>query len=540
MSFCCTIPSIESRDPIQLILNKGEMLFVLGANGTGKSSVIQTIRSQFSGNTRRILAHRQNWLRSGMPELTGLQRNEYEQHVRTHDHSIDARWKDDFQSQRSAIAMYDLLSLENHRARQLADACERGDAHECDRLKRGTKGAIATVNRIMRLAGMDVAISIQRGEELTATKRGGPPYSIAKLSDGERNAILIAANVLTALEESLIIIDEPERHLHRSIVSPLISQLLQERPDCTFVVSTHEPQLPIDNPMAHVLLTRACEYSSGGDVSYDADLIVSADGIDDELKRAILGERRKVVFVEGSDASLDKPLYTVLFPNASIVARQSCREVVSAVKGIAATVSLNWVCAFGLVDGDASDVGHIEDLRAKGVAVLDWYSVEALYYHPDTQRMIASKYPELASGSVEDRLDRAKGDALKAIREKADSLSEKLAKKAIREMVLSSLPGGDSFVGSEPVTITFNYQSIVLKERTKLDSLVEAGDFLGVLRRYSIKESNAPDRIAKALGFQSRLQYQSVVVAALMKDQGCVEHLRGLLGALPNALIEQV
>ena len=63
-------------------------------------------------------------------------------------------------------------------------------------------------------------------ENLVATY-GKPEYILslihifAELSDGERNALLIGSDVLTTEPNSLIILDEPERHLHRSIISPL-------------------------------------------------------------------------------------------------------------------------------------------------------------------------------------------------------------------------------------------------------------------------------------------------------------------------------
>lgn len=141
-----------------------------------------------------------------------------------------------------------------------------------------------------------------------ASRNGSKPYSISELSDGERNAILIAANVLTVSTGTLLLVDEPERHLHRSIVSPLLSTLLKERSDCAFIVSTHEPLLPVDNLGSKVLLSRACVYGDHGVESYDIDLLENTDGIDDDLKITILGERRKIVFVEGAEHSLDKPL----------------------------------------------------------------------------------------------------------------------------------------------------------------------------------------------------------------------------------------
>ena len=81
-----------------------------------------------------------------------------------------------------------------------------------------------------------------------ASKSGSKPYSIAQLSDGERNALLIATNVLTVKDGTLVLIDEPERHLHRSIISPLLTHLFAQRPECAFIVSTHDVMLPLDNP----------------------------------------------------------------------------------------------------------------------------------------------------------------------------------------------------------------------------------------------------------------------------------------------------
>ena len=91
-------------------------------------------------------------------------------------------------------------------------------------------------------------------QKVVASRNGSTPYSVAELSDGERNAFLIAADILTAGTGTLLLIDEPERHLHRSIISPLLSLLFAKRKDCFFVVSTHEVMLPLDNPAAQTLL----------------------------------------------------------------------------------------------------------------------------------------------------------------------------------------------------------------------------------------------------------------------------------------------
>lgn len=413
------------------------MLFVLGANGTGKSSLMQAFASASKEKTRRITAHRQTWIRSGSPEFTGKQRVECEQNVFHHDRHANARWMDDYSQQRAQMAIYDLVNSENVRAREITRAVDAKKAEEIGKLS-AKDGAFTTLNRLLRLANLDIVLSVEANDEIMATRNGSMLYSIAKLSDGERNAILIGANVLTVSTGTLLLIDEPERHLHRSIVSPLLSLLLKERPDCAFVVSTHEPLLPVDNPGSKVLLTRACVYDCDKVKSYDLDLLENTAGIDDDLKRTILGERRKIVFVEGVEHSLDKPLYSLLFPNSSIVAKANCREVENAVVGIKGTAELHWVKPFGLVDNDSSEPERIADLQAKGVIPLNVYSVESIYYHPVVQKLAGEKLATVLGGDLVEKLEKANKDAIKAIRENAKHLSTRIAEKVARGGFLTS------------------------------------------------------------------------------------------------------
>jgi ABC-type lipoprotein export system ATPase subunit len=264
---------------LNITIDVGEMLFILGANGTGKSSLMQLFALS-NHRIRRITAHRQTWFRSGASEFTGMQRTKFERDLINYDHSPVARWADDIPLQRTQMAIDDLINSENMRSRAISRAYECDDRVELSRLT-AKDSAITILNRILRLANLDIVVTIQGYDEIMATKGGGYLYSIAKLSDGERNAILIAANVLTVSKGTLVLIDEPERHLHRSIVSPLLSLLLKERPDCAFIVSTHEPLLPVDNPIAKVLLTRSCEYIGDQATHYDIDILETINDIDD-------------------------------------------------------------------------------------------------------------------------------------------------------------------------------------------------------------------------------------------------------------------
>lgn len=537
MTFALFIPTGNQPELLELRVKAGEMLFILGANGTGKSSLVQAFASANSINTRRITAHRQTWFRSGSPEFTGKQRAEYEQNLYHHDQHGNARWMDDYSQQRAQMAIYDLVNAENMRAREITRALDANRTEEVKKLS-AKGGVFVTLNRLLRLSNLDIEVSVEANDEIMAIRNGSKPYSISRLSDGERNAILIAANVLTAPTGTLLLIDEPERHLHRSIIAPLLSLLLRERLDCAFVVSTHEPLLPVDMPGSRVLLTRSCVYEGDKVLSYDIDLLETTTEIDDDLKTTILGERRKIVFVEGTEHSLDKPLYSLLFPNASIVAKTDCREVEHAVVGIKGTAELHWVKPYGLVDNDSSEPQRIANLKNKGVIPLNVYSVESIYYHPEVQRLVGDKLTEVVGGNLTEKLNKANNAAIAAIRDNAKHLSIRIAEKSARAQVFSLLPKKGEVVAGDKRMVEVDFAKCSKDEEDHINRLINASDFIGILQRYPIRESSALDVIAKELNFANRAQYEAAVLNLLVKDLDAVKRVRSLLGTFPAELIE--
>lgn len=344
MQYQLSVP--RSKGPsLEIAINPGESLFVLGANGTGKSSLMHQFYVTHRLNARRIVAHRQTWFTSDAASLSAEQKRAAETHIQQLDIQSQARWRDDYSAQRTSIAIIELLDAENVRSRKISGAVDSKNMALAENLSKDDS-PIKVINALLRLSDIPIVISIAEGERFQASKSGSTPYSIAELSDGERSALLIAASVLSARAGVLLLIDEPERHLHRSIISPLLSLLFSKRPDCAFVVSTHEILLPIDSPKSRVLLLRDCTYTGAHLSSYDADLVLTCDSIDDDIKKDILGSRRNLLFVEGTEHSLDKPLYSLIFPNASVVARASCHDVEHAVSGIRRSNDLHWVRAF--------------------------------------------------------------------------------------------------------------------------------------------------------------------------------------------------
>ena len=213
----------------------GGILFLVGPNGSGKSTLMHNFATQNSGRVRRITAHRQIWFNTDSVDLTPASRVQVEQNIVHVDLQDNSRYRDEYAHQRSQATIFDLIDSENVEARKIADAARQGRMDNV-KLLAEEQSPIAKMNDILRLSNLRFKIEVDKGSKLTAIRPGCSAYSIAELSDGERNSLIIIANVLTAPINTLILLDEPERHLHRSIVSPLISTLMSYREDCSFVV----------------------------------------------------------------------------------------------------------------------------------------------------------------------------------------------------------------------------------------------------------------------------------------------------------------
>src|SRR6266511_2350073 len=83
---------------LNLTLDAGQILFVLGANGNGKSCLMHRFFTAHQNNARRITAHRQTWFESNAVTLTGEARRSTENSMRNTDMSPAARWMDQYAS----------------------------------------------------------------------------------------------------------------------------------------------------------------------------------------------------------------------------------------------------------------------------------------------------------------------------------------------------------------------------------------------------------------------------------------------------------
>ncbi len=509
--FNLSCPKPNGEEALEISLALGNILFVLGANGTGKSAFLTHINTKFT-HVKRILAHRQLALEDNGIDLRSTHMNNYKINIDQFNRTPEARCSPRYLREVPQMILSDLISINNQYNQSIIEAIKAGEVVE------NILSPLDKLNNLLQLSNLEISITTDLNK-FYASKNSSPRYSIVNLSDAEKSALSLISEVLTVPPNTLILIDEPERHFHRSIISPLITQLLQERDDCAFVVATHDINLPMDNPNANVLLIRSCEWKNEGNSCFwDADLLESKDEIDDKLKQDILGSRRNLLFVEGETQSLDYQLYKILFPDVSVIPKGDCRNVQAAVKSLRENESVHWVKAYGIIDADDHDESDLESLKNDYIYALPCYAIESIYFSPEVLEEMANRVASHKDVCREELLENTQKAILDKMGQRKEHLCSYLCERIIRKQIKDpERPKRDQILGKG----TFKpYEGLEFQQEIDLDAFLETemGIFESLLTqtdtqtlifRYPVKKSGVMGAVAKALEFRNTEDYMA-------------------------------
>ncbi|MDE0293336.1 MAG: AAA family ATPase [Bryobacterales bacterium] len=527
-----------SGDPLAVELEAGEQIFVVGPNGSGKSALLQHLAaSSGEGKIRRIFAHRQTWLQSGGLTHTPESRRRFERDRSGYETANDAIWRDRTGAETHAAVLFDLVAAENKRARSIAGYVENSKI-ECAEKTANAASPFTRLNDLLRAGTLRVSLHNPDDVEIVASKGFGPTFGIERMSDGERNAVIMAATVLTVDPDTTLLIDEPERHLHRAIIAPFLSALFEQRQDCAFVVSTHELFLPVENPSARVLMTRSCTWAEANPQAWDLEILAHPAELPEELRLAVLGARSRVLFVEGSSTSLDLPLYDTLFPELSVLPRGNCVDVERAVRGLRATRDRHHVEAYGIVDRDDLDDAAVDKLAEAGIFALAVRSVESLYYCSDAMQAVARHQADSMGLDAANLAGSAKRDALAALaaEEVIQRMAARRCERRMRDNVLSQLPDWKTIRSAMSPTIDLHVPSGFADEVAQFRRLLTGEDFDALVARYPLRETRAFGAITTALKCASIRDYEQMVVVRAAKDEALATALKNRLHPLAEAI----
>jgi hypothetical protein len=206
-------------------------------------------------------------------------------------------------------------------------------------------------------------------------KEDDADYHGMEMSDGERVTLYLIGQCICASDDSVIIIDEPEIHLHKSLVYKLWNKIEEIVGNKLFIYITHDLDFASSRSDAHKYWIKSYK----GNNSWEWDEVPVDENIPDSLILEIVGNRKNVIFCEGDNGSLDTTIYQLYYPECHIIPRGSCTKVIDAAKAIRENTEIHHVNAFGIIDSDYRDADEVTALEAHGIHTISVAEVENLF-----------------------------------------------------------------------------------------------------------------------------------------------------------------
>jgi hypothetical protein len=215
---------------------------------------------------------------------------------------------------------------------------------------------------------------------------GGGEYAAQGLSDGERVIFYLIGQCLCAPADAIIVVDEPELHLHKAIQNALWDALEKARQDCVFVYLTHDLTFASDRSGA----TKVCleEYSEKGFAWFT---VPPQQDIPEDIYLEVLGSRKPVLFAEGTQGSHDLEIYQMAYPDFTVKPLGGCSAVLQATKAFRQVQGLHHIECIGIVDRDYLEEGQIRAYECAAVYTPAVAEVENLFLIPSILEAVAKQ-----------------------------------------------------------------------------------------------------------------------------------------------------
>ena len=222
-------------------------------------------------------------------------------------------------------------------------------------------------------------------ERISVDTEGTDSYLGSEMSDGERVAIYLIGQCLLIPQESIIIIDEPEIHLHKSLMCRLWNRIEEIKEDCLFIYITHDLDFATSRSNADKLWIKKYIHPN----KWEWEFIPQSEVIPENLVLKIIGNRKNIIFTEGDLSSLDCKIYQKIYDDYFIVPVGGYQNVINSVKGMKNNPSLHYLNAYGIIDRDFRNDEEIRLLQESNIYSLNVSEIENLLCTEKVIRIIS-------------------------------------------------------------------------------------------------------------------------------------------------------
>ena len=307
--------------------------------------------------------------------------------------------------------------------------------------------------------------------------------------------------------------DEPENHIHNSIINKLFSLLEKERPDLTFIYATHNLEFAAEHPN-----TKKLWFENYDGSNWDYHILGEEEELPEQLLLEVLGAKEKVLLVEGTRNSLDTKLYQAYYKDYKVIGCGGCQNVINFVKAFNSHTLHTHYDVKGIVDRDYRPEKEIDALRKEGIYVCEVAEVENLFIVPEIMQFMASLLG--TDGKIND-----------CIRTIIDMFEQDLQAQIVAAINAEVKFQINKFSFEKRDLEAYKKEISDLNASIKLDEIItsieqkfteikESGDYTSILMVYNRK--NLISFILKVVGFSTVDIYRNKVIACVQSGDSAL------------------
>lgn len=361
--------------------------------------------------------------------------------------------------------------------------------------------------------------------EVTSSDGSMDKYNGSEMSDGERAIFHFIGEAVCAKENSLIIVDEPENHLHKSILVRLWDAIEALRKDCVFLYITHSLDFASTRVNTQIVWVRSLK----GDFVWEYELL-EEDNFSDDLLLEILGNRQKILLVEGTpDKSIDRKLYSKIFSGYNIIPLGGCSAIIQTAKSYNRMQGLHYKEVKAIVDRDRRTEEEISSLSSDGIFVPKVAEIENLFLLPEIIRIVAQKQNK---ENVDEIISAIKEKTIKFLQEKIEEQAILFTMKRCQATVNQVCSKTVASISEYAENLSALAQEAKVEEvynstLVELKKIIEELDYLGALRVINNKGLLQYTGVSNCFGWKKQY-YIDYVLMLLAHTDDCAEELRNV------------
>jgi len=525
LSASIQVPTFQ--DSIRVSVSAGASVVFIGANGAGKTRLgvlLDTSLSQSNIEVHRIAAHRSLVLDPAVvPPSLEIATNRlfygYEGGGYQNKHGFRFQQKPE-----TAL----LSDFDHVLAALYAENNDVSIAYRQSALSSSGQFSSPPSTKIDKLKDIWEKVLPHRqlvvlGGNLKTKTSAGDEYSASDMSDGERVTFYLIAQALLAKPDTLLIFDEPELHINRSILAKLWDEIESSRPDCCFLYITHDIEFASSRHAATKYALRAFRRLPND--AWDIELIPEESKLPDDIVATIVGSRQPVLFVEGDGGSLDSALYRRVYDQFTVLPVGGCEQVIHTVAAFAGRPELHRVGCAGLIDADGRTDQDAAYLEAKGVYLLPVSEVENLLLLPGVFLALAAAL-KFSEPDAQVKLGALREIVFSKATQQIDDICLRYTKRRIdTEMKKLGLSGSNIAAldtSFRQAAANVDPATIFEKAKTDLNTAISSSNFEKVLLVYDNK--GLLSEVAKQLGFPQKT-LEEFIGRALRSNESPALHL---------------